>query len=67
MNQFDFLNSIQPIEETAKPKAARTGNFKSPEGADLRVCRNGAVFPSKSLVETCREMAQQSSAYWCCS
>lgn len=50
-SQFDFLKNLQPLEEVKKQSKTRNTYFKSPEEADLRVCRNGAVYPSTALVE----------------
>lgn len=52
MGMFSFLNTLT-LEPTAVAAAriTATGTIKNPTTADLRVFRNGAIFPSQKLVD----------------
>lgn len=49
---LSFLKTVEVIEVATKAKAARVSLEKTPvEGADLRVYKNGRIFPHPSTVE----------------
>lgn len=52
MNNFDFLNNIQPVEQEKTPRNnGRVATPKNPTGLRLRVFKDGAVYPSQELVD----------------
>lgn len=48
---FDFLKNVTIAEDVkAKKVATRTAKSKNPTEADLRIFRNGSIYPSAALV-----------------
>lgn len=50
MSMFSFLSTLKLDEKVAAVKASLTPASKNPTTADIRVFRNGSVYPSATLV-----------------